>query len=206
MSISDPRYVRVSMGHSNPTTQSAQVSHCEWWEGERRGVPIDTFLTLGEAPLSSVTCHYSSIGGAFRACLRSDTRRFESSRRRTAEPVGRVARRAGGGGLAASSSRSIAAAQAEARLRNCDREPDDEAVIVGPATPSTLAQTAGDKPARSISMDTVTAVSEVLACWPPGPPERVAIHATASAAIANPRGVRYRPSTGSTTPLWRTED
>ena len=92
------------------------------------------------------------------------TRRFESSLRRTADPDGLVARRAGGGGLAASSSRSIAAAQAVARLRNCDREPADEAVIVGPAAPSTLAHTAADSPARSTSMVTVTAVSEVLAC------------------------------------------
>lgn len=164
MSISDPRYVRVPMEHSNSTTQSAQDTHCVWREGERPEVPIDKFLTIASAPICPMSSHYSSIGGAFRSCLRSDTRRFESSLRRTADPDGLVARRAGGGGLAASSSRSIAAAHAEARLRNCDREPDDEAVIVGPAAPSTLAHTAADSPARSMSMVTVTAVSEVLAC------------------------------------------
>ena len=152
------------MAHRIPTTQSVQLAHYQWSHGERQEVPIDTFLTITTAPICGVSCHYSSIGGAFRSCFRSDTRRFESSLRRTADPDGLVARRVGGGGLAASSSRSIAAAHAAARLRNCERELDEEAVIVGPATPSTLAHTAAESPARSTSIVTVTAVSEVLAC------------------------------------------
>ena len=127
------------------------------------------------------------------------------SRLRTAEADGRVARRAGGGGLAASSSRSNSAAHAAARLRNCDREPADEAVIVGPAAARILSRIVVLSPARSTSMEIVTAVSDVFACCPPGPPERVASHDTASAAISNPRGVLYTPSTGSTAPLWRVD-
>ena len=34
------------MQHSNLLTQSAQVTHSAWLESERRGVPIDEFLTL----------------------------------------------------------------------------------------------------------------------------------------------------------------
>jgi hypothetical protein len=45
----------------------------------------------------------------------------------------------------------------------------------------------------------VTAVSEVLACCPPGPPERVATHDTALASMRTPRGVTKCPSTGFTT-------
>lgn len=60
-----------------------------------------------------------------------------ASRLRTADADGRVARRGGGGGLAASSRRSSAAAHAEALLRNCDRDPADEAVMVGPAAATT---------------------------------------------------------------------
>jgi hypothetical protein len=89
---------------------------------------------------------------------------LETSRLRTAEADGRVARRAGGGGLAASSRRSSAAAHAAALLRNCEREPADEAVIVAPAVASTLSRIAVLRPARSTSIVTVTAVSEVLAC------------------------------------------
>jgi hypothetical protein len=103
--------------------------------------------------------------------------------------------------LAASSSRSIAVAQAVARLRNCDLEVADEAEMDGPVRATTLSRTVGRSPARSTSIVTVTAVSEVLACCPPGPPERVAIQVTASAAMLRPRGVRYRPSTASTATL-----
>jgi hypothetical protein len=95
----------------------------------------------------------------------------------------------------------MALAHAVARFRNCEREPADEAVMIGPAAASTLSRIASERPARSTSIITVTAVSDVFACWPPGPPERVATHDTASAATAKPRGVRYRPSTGSTAPL-----
>lgn len=149
-----------------------------------------------------LTCGYSSPEGRFLPSLRSATCRLAASRLRTAEADGRVARRAGGGGLAASSSRSNSAAQAAARLRNCDREPAEEAVMTGPAALRILSRTAASSPARSTSMVMVTAVSDVFACWPPGPPDRVASHDTASAAICNPRGVLYTPSTGSTGPLW----
>lgn len=87
-----------------------------------------------------------------------------ASRLRTAEADGRVARRGGGGGLAASSRRSSAAAHAVARLRNCDRDPADDAVIVGPTLPSTRSRIVGLKPASPTSMVTVTAVSDVFAC------------------------------------------
>jgi hypothetical protein len=142
------------------------------------------------------------MAGRRRACLRSATCRLPVNRLRTAEADGRVGRRAGGGGLAASSSRSRTAAHADARLRNCERESADDAVIVGPAAASTLSRRASLRPARSTSIVMVTAVSDVFACWPPGPPERVAIHDTASAENVRPRGVRYTPSTGSTNPLW----
>lgn len=102
--------------------------------------------------------------GRFLVCLRSAIRRFPARRLRTADADGRVARRAGGGGLAASSRRSNAAAQAAARLRNCDRDADEDALIVGPAAATTRSRTAGRSPARSTSIVTVTAVSEVLAC------------------------------------------
>jgi hypothetical protein len=150
-----------------------------------------------------MTWSYSSGAGRLLACLRSATRRLVDNRLRTAEADGRVARRGGGGGFAASSKRSSAAAQAAARLRNCDRESDDDAVIVGPAAAMTRSRTVGLNPARSTSIVMVTAVSEVLACCPPGPPERVATHDTASAAIRSPRCVRYTPSMGSTPPLCR---
>jgi hypothetical protein len=107
---------------------------------------------------------YSSTAGRFLACLRSATRRLAASRLRIAEADGRVARRAGGGGLAASSRRSNAAAHAVARLRYCEREPADDAVIVGPATATTLSRTVAASPARSTSIVIVTAVSDVLAC------------------------------------------
>jgi hypothetical protein len=86
------------------------------------------------------------------------------NRFRTADADGRVARRAGGGGLAASSSRSSAAAHAAVRLRNCDRETADDAVIVGPAAATTLSRTVALNPALSTSIVMVTAVSEVFAC------------------------------------------
>jgi hypothetical protein len=66
--------------------------------------------------------------------------------------------------LAASSTRSSAAAQAVARLRNCEREPAEEAVIVGPAAATTRSRIDAEKSARSMSIVTVTAVSEVFAC------------------------------------------
>lgn len=75
--------------------------------------------------------------------------------------------------------------------------------MVRPAAATTRSRTVVLKPARSTSIVTVTAVSVVFACCPPGPPERVAIHDTASAATRMPRGVRYAPSTGSTDPFWR---
>src|SRR4029078_10934231 len=133
--------------------------------------------------------------------LRSATCRLAASRLRTAEADGRVARRAAGGGLAASSSRSSSAAHAAARFRNCDLEPADDALMTGPAAASILSRMGALSPARSISTVMVTAVSDVLACWPPGPPERVATHETASAAISSPRGDLYMPFTGSTDPL-----
>ena len=87
------------------------------------------------------------------------------------------------------------------RLRNCDREPADDALMIGPAAARILSRTVALSPARSMSTVMVTAVSDVFACWPPGPPERVATHETASAAISSPRGVLYMPFTGSTDPL-----
>lgn len=141
-----------------------QLIHSTWSTFVPRARPIDHFLTVCAAQTWSLSSDYSPIWGRFLVCLRSAVRRLLASRLRTAEADGRVARRGAGGGLAASSSRSIAVAQAVARLRNCDREPADEAVIVGPAAASTLSRTAGVNPARSTSIVTVTAVSDVLAC------------------------------------------
>lgn len=179
--------------------------HSRWSNGPRHATPIDNFLRFHEETYSLTWC-YSSAPGRRRDCFRSATCRLPVSRLRTADAEGRVARRAGGGGLAASSSRSNAAAQAAARLRNWDRELADEAVIVGPAEASTLSRTVELRPARSTSIVMVTAVSDVFACWPPGPPDRVAIHDTASAEMRKPRGVRYTPSTGSTDPLCQSSD
>src|SRR3954452_19901065 len=98
---------------------------------------------------TSVSWAYSSTIGGLRVRLRSATCRFESRRCCTAEADGRVLRRARGGGLAASASRSIAAAHAAARLRNCDLDADDEAEIDRPARLTTLSCTVEFKPTRS---------------------------------------------------------
>ena len=57
-------------------------------------------------------------------------------------------------------------------MRNCDLEVADEAEMDGPVRATTLSRTVGRSPARSTSIVTVTAVSEVLACCPPGPLDR----------------------------------
>ena len=126
----------------------------------RGALLIDNFLTF----LRAMSWDYSSTAGRFLDCLRSATCRLAASRLRIADADGRVARRAGGGGLAAASRRSNAAAHAAARFRHCEREPADEAVIVGPTVATTRSRTAAASPARSTSIVIVTAVSEVLAC------------------------------------------
>ena len=101
-----------------------------------------------------------------------------------------------GGGAAASSSRVNASCHASCRFRHCERVRAHDATTTGPTAASTRSRTTAGSPVRSTSMVTVTAVSEVFACCPPGPPLRVACHSMASARMRRPCGVRWWPSTG----------
>ena len=67
----------------------------------------------------------------------------------------------------------------------------DVADTLSPAAASRRAITTSGRPVSATFTVTVTAVSEVLACCPPGPPLRVATHDTASAAMRRPPGVTY---------------
>ncbi len=64
--------------------------------------------------------------------------------------------------------------------------------MVGPVRLAMRSSRKSASPVAATSIVTVMAVSEVLACCPPGPPERVAIHETESGMMASPRGVCNR--------------
>jgi hypothetical protein len=116
---------------------------------------------------------YSASGFQRRPRFTSPRRRFDSSRRRFDAVVGRVAVR-GRRTSSACASRSAKRLSASSRFRACDLVSCADAVTRGPSravTRAFCASLSASDAATSNVASTREAVT--LACWPPGPDDRL---------------------------------
>lgn len=139
----------------------------------------------------------SQSSGGRRRRLVWARRPLASSRRRWEPRVGRVGRR----GVATTrppASRARRRSRARFRLRAWDRSSDATARTSGPKRSSRRwrwpGRSEGD---RATSKTTSTRVSEVLACWPPGPPLRLKRQRSSARGTEHSRLTRRRSSRAS---------
>ena len=110
--------------------------------------------------------------GGRRGPLALADRRFCSTRARFDDRDGRVATR-GGSTCSAAASRSRSRSSASSRFWSCERRSDATIRTAGPSLSSSRARWRGPSDGdASMSKRSSTRVFDVLACWPPGPPER----------------------------------
>ena len=97
-------------------------------------------------------------------------------------PRGSATDASGGAGRSTASPRaifSLSRSSATSRLRACERESAAVARTTGPSRSSRRARCRGPSDVdASTSKRTSTRVSDVFACWPPGPPERDTSHSS----------------------------
>ena len=94
---------------------------------------------------------------------------------------GFVATRRGGSTCRPASSFARSRSRATSRLRACERLSELVARTTGPRRSSSSSRWRGASDEEAATSNrTSTRVSEVLACWPPGPPEPVVRHSSSS--------------------------
>ena len=109
-------------------------------------------------------------------------------------PTGSVRSPAAAGRPAsAAAKRERSRSRASSRLRACERLSDAVARATGPSLSSSRARCRGPSEVDvAIGNRTSTRVSDVLACWPPGPPEPVVRHSSSSRRITHVGVIRNR--------------
>ena len=136
----------------------------------------------------------SSGSGRRRSCLRVDWRRLASSRA-LLRRLRRLRRPAGGGSTcSATSSRDAQSFEGELPVARLRARVGRVARATGPMRSSSRSRCRGANDVDvAIGNRTSTRVSDVLACWPPGPPEPVVRHSSSSRRITHVEFTRRTP-------------